>query len=109
MSSWRERVRRAHRNSRRKYAVASGIAIGTYVTMLGLTMLVWQRLFGRLPSPGLLELIIEPIAAVTLGTFAVFGPRPVIGRTPPEEAAADAFFAGKDVRSDDNKFDQDVS
>jgi hypothetical protein len=109
VTSWRERIGRDHRRRRRQYAVASSVAVVAYVAMILLTVLGWNRFFGGMIPPGLLEFVIEPIAAVVFGLFAAFGPKPVIGLTSPEEAAADAFFAGKDVRSDDDKLDQDVS
>lgn len=102
---WLEYVRREHRKRKRLYALATGITVFAYVGILfGIYTLFWVILDIRLPI-GVFEHFISGIIALGTGLLTVFGPKPVSGKEPPEYIAAKAFRERRDVRADDNHFE----
>jgi len=99
---WLEGVRRQHGKRKLRYALAMGVATLAYVAILvAFHVVFWVILDMRLPIV-LIEHIVSGVGAITIGFMAAVGPKPVLGKEPPEHVAARAFLEGRDVRPDDN-------
>lgn len=74
-------------------------------------ILIWwfvaKLALGIVPAPLLLAGVTAIGTIISAGMDKWVAPLPFKGKAP-EEAAAEAFFQAKDVRSDDNRFENDL-
>lgn len=106
--SWAKPARRQQTFRRVGFFAA---VVGLFVVWFGLTGLAWWlwfAIFGRHPSDALGLAVFGGLEAVLFAGFLRFGPTLPFRGKAPEEAAAEAFLAKSEVRSDDNRFERDL-
>jgi hypothetical protein len=105
--NWRDDVRRRNNRRRAHYALMAGGVLLAWLAVSLAAFVAWTLTFRHGPSPRAALAAFEAVGSGLVAAFIRYGPiQPFRGKTP-EEAAAEAFLAGKDVRSDDGKFDLD--
>jgi len=104
MTDWRSQVRR--RQAARRFAFSISLALLFAVWLMATGLAWWAHTVLLGPPSGLRVLAMYLASGGGLSVvFQKWGPTlPFRGRAPEEEAAR-AFFAGEDVRSDDEKFE----
>jgi hypothetical protein len=86
--------------------MAGGVALAWFAVSIA-AFLIWTVTFRHGPSPRAALAGFEAVGTGLVALFVRYGPIYPFRGKPPEEAAAEAFLAGKDVRSDDGVFDLD--
>ena len=103
--NWRDDVRRRNSRRRAQYALMVGGVLLAWLAVSLAAFVTWTLTFRLGPSPRAALAAFEAVGSGLVAAFVRYGPvQPFRGKTP-EEVAAEAFLAGKDVRSDDGKFD----
>jgi hypothetical protein len=106
--SWRYVVRAAQAQKRRRFTL---LMLAGMVLWLGASAAgwwLWTVLFHQRPPLGIALGAFASMGSVLGAAFYRHGPALPFHGKAPEEAAAQAFFAGSDVRSDDDEFEQDL-
>lgn len=105
--NWQRGARRRQSARRLGFFAALTLFFLTWIGTAALAGWVYGFAFGPISERRLAEMFVG-IGAVLSAVFLKWGPTlPFAGRAPEEEAAR-AFFAGEDVRSDDDRFETDL-
>jgi hypothetical protein len=102
---WLDDVRRRHALRRTQYGLAAGGVLLVWLAVSVAAFVIWTLTFRHGPSPRMALAAFEAVGSGLVAIFVRYGPVLPFRGKPPEEIAAEAFLAGKDVRSDDGKFD----
>lgn len=106
---WRTEARDHQRRERQLFFLKLYGTLGLLLLAEGAFVLAYVSLFGWPARPGVLVAPLGVFLPVLAAVFFRFvRPLPFRGKAP-EEAAADAFFAKEDVRSDDHRFEKDLT
>lgn len=104
---WRADVRRRYGLRRIRYILMAGGVLLVWLIVSLAAFVTWTLTFRHGPSPRATLAAFEAIGSGLVAAFVRYGPIQPLRAKPPEEVAAEAFLAGRDVRSDDGKFDLD--
>lgn len=105
---WVHDVRRKQSLRRLRFFGWMTVALVIEIAAMLLWWLVARLFFGVVEMPWVFMMGVTAIGtAISLVFAKVVAPLPFKGRAP-EEAAAEAFFKGQDVRSDDHQFEKDL-
>lgn len=75
---------------------------------VALALIFWTLIFQRAPSPGMVVAVFVAFGGPLKLAFRRFGPALPMDGEAPEEIAAEAFFADRDVRPDDHRFERSL-
>ena len=104
---WVKTARRKQSVRRLRFFGWLSVALAVQTVAIFIWWLVAKLAPGTVPAP----LFLAGVTAIGTVIFAAMSkwaaPLPFKGKAP-EEAAAEAFFQAKDVRSDDNRFEDDL-
>ena len=105
---WRQEARDRQQTKRREFFLS---VIGLYALWFGLSGLgwfAWIKIFHAEPSPRLILSVFVALGGCLVAIFVKYGPALPFQGKAPEEAAAEAFLSGKDVRYDDDTYEADL-
>ena len=105
---WRQAVRRRQKLRRREFFLSLVVMYALWFGLFGVAWFAWAKVFDAAPHPNLALTVFLALGGSLVSAFVRYGPALPFKGKAPEEVAAEAFLAGKDVRYDDGQYEPDL-